>query len=109
MIISPEEVPGNLDQRSALFDLEKCSLPLRIRTREPGDIFFPKGFGKTKKVKRFYIDEKVPFPVRDHVPILVNCKNEILWVCGYRMDNRFTVDERTSRTLLVRINKRNGE
>jgi tRNA(Ile)-lysidine synthase len=102
-ILSPEEVPPFLHKGTALFDFDKCSPPLSIRTRVPGDVFFPKGFGRRKKVKRFFIDEKIPHNMRNSVPLLVNRENEILWVGGYRMDNRFSVDHGTSRALFVQI------
>jgi tRNA(Ile)-lysidine synthase len=108
-ILSPEERQPSLGQSTAFFDLDKCALPLSIRTREPGDVFYPSGFGKKKKVKRFFIDEKVPYPMRDRVPLLVNRDNQILWVGGFRTDTRFGVDAETDRTLLVKISPINGE
>ncbi len=102
-ILSPEEAPPSLHKGAALFDFDKCSPPLSIRTRVPGDVFYPKGFGRRKKVKRFFIDEKIPHNMRDSVPLLVNRENEILWVGGYRMDNRFLVNPGTSRALFVQI------
>lgn len=108
-ILSPGETQAPLGRDAALFDLDKCFLPLRVRTRTPGDTFYPKGLAGKKKVKRFFIDEKVPFPSRDQVPLLVNRRNEILWIGGYRTDARFAVDAGTSRALLVRIASLMGE
>ncbi len=84
---------------AALLDYDKCMPPLRVRTRRPGDRFRPSGFGKTKKVKRFLIDEKIPFPRRDRLPLFVNGRDEILWIGGVRTDARFVVGEGTTRVL----------
>ncbi|MEK6775646.1 MAG: tRNA lysidine(34) synthetase TilS [bacterium] len=108
-ILSSGEAAGSLKKSEALLDLDKCVTPLCFRTRRPGDIFYPAGFGKRKKVKRFFIDEKVPYAERGRVPLLVNRENEILWIGGYRMDARYTVDEKTSRAVLIRIRRLNGE
>lgn len=108
-VLSPDETMASLLKSEAVLDLDKCSGPLGFRTRRPGDIFYPKGFGKKKKVKRFFIDEKVPYMERGRVPLLVNRENEILWIGGYRMDERYAVDEKTRRALLIRIRHLNGK
>ncbi len=59
-----------------------------LRTRRPGDIFYPLGMaGHSKKINEFMIDKKIPAKQRDHIPLLVSNK-QILWVCGYRPDQR---------------------
>jgi tRNA(Ile)-lysidine synthase len=46
------------------------------------------GQGTTKKVKRFFIDEKVPRFFRSRIPIFLS-KGEIMWIGGMRIDERF--------------------
>jgi tRNA(Ile)-lysidine synthase len=89
-------------------DLEKCALPLAVRTRTAGDVFYPAGFGKRKKIKRFFIDQKIPWARRDRVPLFVDRYDEIVWVGGYRADARFAADAATSRVLLLKIVDRKG-
>ncbi len=89
-------------------DLEKCALPLAVRTRSAGDVFYPAGFGKRKKIKRFFIDQKIPWTRRDHIPLFVDRNDEIVWVGGYRADARFAADAATSRVLLLKIVDRKG-
>lgn len=83
-------------------DPANLKAPLNIRTRRPGDSFVPFGLKGRKKLQDFFVDEKIPASMRDMVPIL--CSGEdILWVAGYRMDERFRlppgfpVDGRTVR------------
>jgi len=85
--------------KAACFDFDKCILPLRVRSRRPGDSFRPSGFGRTKKVKRFLIDEKIPASRRDRIPLFVNGRDEILWIGGIRTDVRFAVGTETTRVL----------
>jgi tRNA(Ile)-lysidine synthase len=56
----------------------------------------------TKKVKDFFIDLKVPSEIRASIPVLT-CRNSIVWVCGYRIDNRVKVSPRTAKILKITV------
>lgn len=87
----------------ALFDYDKIGPLLKIRNRRPGDWFRPSGMeGKSKKLQDYFVDEKVPRRSRDVVPLLVSAEN-ILWVIGFRTDERFQPSAGTKRRLLVII------
>lgn len=85
-------------RRKALFDAEKLCFPLQIRSRRPGDYFYPSGFGKKKKIQDYFVDEKVPRDLRDSIPLLLSDK-EIVWVVGYRTDERYRIDKNTVKAL----------
>ena len=63
---------------------DSVTLPLFIRTREPGDKIQVKGLKGSKKLKSLFIDEKVPVHRRNQWPIVVDAKNRILWVPGIK-------------------------
>jgi len=107
-IIPVEEFRGTCRKQEAALDFDKCFLPLSVRAREEGDLFFPAGFGKRKKLKRFLIDEKIPAPLRGRIPLFVDREDRILWVGGVRMDHRFIMTDETSRVLLLRMVPLNG-
>lgn len=45
---------------------------LTLRTRRPGDHFAPPGLnGRTRSIKDWMIDHKIPRALRDHIPLLV--------------------------------------
>jgi tRNA(Ile)-lysidine synthase len=68
-----------------------------LRPRRPGDTFCPLGLaGHHKKVNEFMINEKIPADQRNHLPLLV-ANNQILWVCGYRPDERARLRSTTQR------------
>ena len=88
------------NQFQEVFDFQKIKLPLRVRNRRLGDRFQPLGMCGEKKLKDFFIDAKVPPRLRERVPILVS-GDEILWVVGYRMSDRFKVTDSTRQKLAV--------
>jgi tRNA(Ile)-lysidine synthase len=80
------------------FDAEKLSYPLIIRNVKPGDRFVPLGMTGHKKVKDFFIDLKIPTETRRATPLLLN-KDKPIWICGYRIDERFKVTPKTKKIL----------
>lgn len=84
------------------FDYDSLTSPLKVRKRKDGDFFYPAGFGKRKKLQDFFVDEKVPREMRDSVPIVVSGE-DIIWVAGYRADDRFVAKEGTKRFLVLKI------
>ena len=81
-------------------DYDKIDSDLVIRNRRPGDRFKPLGSIGFKKLKDFFIDEKVPRRKRNHVPI-VEAGGQIVWVGGMRIDDRFKVTGETKRILVL--------
>ena len=89
---------------SVLLDAGNMTFPLRIRARTAGDFFYPLGFGKKKKIQDFFVDEKIPRERRDIIPIVVS-GSDIIWVAGYRADERFKVTDKTDKFLRLTILK----
>lgn len=62
----------------------EISLPLHIRNRKPGDKIKIKNMNDYKKVSDIFINEKVSRTERDTYPIVVDNKNEIIWLPGLK-------------------------
>lgn len=56
---------------------------LVIRKRRPGDVFSPSGMKGTKKLKDFFVDEKIPLSQRDKYLLLASGKR-VFWILGLR-------------------------
>jgi tRNA(Ile)-lysidine synthase len=84
------------------FDADKIKIPLTVRGRKSGDFFYPSGFGKRKKLQDFFVDEKVPRDERDSIPIVLS-GDDIIWIAGYRADERFKVTSETKNVLIFEI------
>lgn len=63
---------------------------ITLRTWNDGDTFIPLGMKESKKVSDFFIDEKIPLFEKHSIPILVS-DNQIVWICGKRLDDRYKV------------------
>lgn len=91
--------------RASEFDTDKVHGALVLRPRRAGDRFAPSGMhGKHKSLHEFMIDEKIPRHLRELIPILTD-EEKILWVCGYREDERARVSDKTTRLLRVEFVK----
>ncbi len=108
ILTSPDKgVKGEKDgnKYKTCFDMGKFSLPLIVRNRRSGDLFCPQGMGgKKKKIKEYFIDQKIPREERERIPILTSPEG-ILWIIGYRADERFMVTAATEKILEVRAIK----
>jgi len=59
-------------------------LPLILRNKEEKDIINVKNLNGTKKVKKIFIDEKIPARLRNNYPILTDSDNKVLWIPGIK-------------------------
>lgn len=82
------------------FDYNKLIGKLEIRNRRDGDRFAPYGMRGRKKLKDYFMDEKVPRELRDEIPLVVDGQN-ILWVVGYRTSELYKVTEETKKILAI--------
>ncbi len=71
-----------------------------IRTRRSGDMFRPLGSPGKKKLKDYFIDEKIPADERDNV-VLAAVGNSIIWAVGHGISEDIKVDANTRH--IVRI------
>lgn len=92
------------DAVTALFDADKAAFPLNLRTFRPGDRFRPWGLEGSLKLKKLFIDMKVPSNLRRKIPLLVK-DEEILWVPGIRRGQAAAVLPETRRILEVKLVK----
>ncbi|MFK8268179.1 tRNA lysidine(34) synthetase TilS [Capnocytophaga cynodegmi] len=92
----------NANNEVAYFDYDTLQFPLILRHKNEGDFFYPIGMQQKKKLSKFYIDEKYSLFDKDQQWLLCSQEN-IAWVIGKRMDNRFKVTNKTQRILKVSI------
>ncbi|MEJ2658440.1 MAG: tRNA lysidine(34) synthetase TilS [Desulfobacterales bacterium] len=89
-------------QHTNFFDKDALNLPMVLRNFRPGDAFRPLGAGGTQKLKKFFIDKKVPRRDRLKCPILLS-GGKIIWVVGYRIDESVKLTPATKNVLKVEL------
>jgi len=104
----PPDWRQQINAASQFVDAEKVRGPLIVRFMQPGDRFIPirtnaagDEVAGSKKLSDFFIDLRVPRHRRQNVPILEG--GNIIWVCGYRLDNRYKVTPATRTVLHLQI------
>ena len=79
----------------AQLDYDTLKLPLKTRTWQQGDRFHPLGMHGTKLVSDFFNDNNFTTFQKKTTPILVDADDQIVWIVGYRIDDRFKITEKT--------------
>jgi len=83
-----------------VMDLSVAGTELYLRRRQPGDRFQPLGMaGHSKTVAEFMVSEKIPQHVRDQLPVVANAHDRIVWLAGWRLDERVRITETTAHVL----------
>ena len=90
------------DKNTGYFDYDLLKFPLRVRTRRPGDRFVPLSRTSEKKVKDFFIDQKIDRKKRDQIPIILS-DDQIIWLAGLRISDNFKVTERSKKILKIEV------
>jgi tRNA(Ile)-lysidine synthase len=86
----------NLGSNIIFVDEGKITFPLEIRKWNPGDYFYPLNMNQhRKKVQDYLTDRKVDKLRKQDVLVLVNGNEQIIWIVGFRQDNRFKIDSNT--------------
>jgi tRNA(Ile)-lysidine synthase len=86
-----------------MVDADRIDGPLMVRTWQPGDRFCPFGMkGRSKKLQDFFTDLKVFGGDRTRVPVVATAER-IVWVVGYRQDDRSAITPATEQCLVMTV------
>ena len=95
--------PAQREGDRVVVDADRISRPLIVRSWSPGDRFQPCGMhGHSKKLQDFFTDLKIPRSVRARIPLVV-APEGIVWVVGYRQDQRWLPTAATKRRLVFTV------
>ena len=86
----------------AYFDRNLLGDRLVVRSRKPGDRFYPFGMKGSKTVDKYLSDSKIPLDYRDVVPILIS-DSGIIWLVGHRTANWSAASNNTKEIVRVRF------
>ena len=84
----------------ALLDLDSLKFPLIVRKWQKGDYFYPLGMNGKKKLSKYFKDEKISILDKEKIWLLCS-EDQVAWVIGKRLDNRFRITDKTKNTLKI--------
>jgi tRNA(Ile)-lysidine synthase len=95
------KIPTHFPEKNsiAFFDADKLGA-LTVRTFMAGDRFIPLGMKNMIKLKDFFISQKIPKEERRSIPLLLS-GSSIIWIVGWRIDERYKITDKTKRVLKV--------
>ena len=88
---------------AASIDTDLLIYPLTIRAWQQSDHFYPLGMKTKKKLSDFFIGKKVPVHEKKQIPLLVNGNGDIIWIGGYRPDERYKVSAKTKKVTIFEL------
>lgn len=90
------------NEMEAILDEDLLSYPLVWRKWKPGDSFHPLGMEHKKKLSDFFIDKKLSLADKEIITVLES-GGRIVWVAGYRIDDRFKLTTKTTSIVRFRL------
>ncbi len=107
IIVDPSGAKEKIEEANdltAVFDFDKTGNQLTVRRRQPGDRFQPLGMSQPKKLNEFMIDARIPQAWRQRIPIVCS-PEQIIWVVGWRIDERARVSPNTKKVLCLKFKR----
>jgi len=90
------------ERHVACLDADKIKEPLTLRLVQTGDAFIPFGMKGRKLVSDYLTDRKFSLLQKKNQWVLC-AGEEIVWLVGERIDNRFRIDEHTGKVLCISV------
>ena len=97
----------NLSQNSCIrwFDYDKIAENVMVRFKEEGDFLVISPEGDKKKLKKYFVDNKIPSDKRGGIPLVVS-GNDVLWIIGYRTGEGARITKSTKKLLKMEIKRK---
>lgn len=92
------------DNQTAIIDADSISEPLSSRLWQNGDKMIPFGMNGNRSLSDILSEMKIPVHEKENTFVVVS-GNEIVWVPGFRIADKFRVTEKTKNTWRISLKK----
>lgn len=82
------------------FDCDKIMSNVVLGYPRPDSRLVIDAKGHSKRLGRFFIDQKLPGHLRDLIPVVYD-GDDVLWVIGYRTSEAYRIDENTKKIISI--------
>ncbi|WP_207428072.1 tRNA lysidine(34) synthetase TilS [Pedobacter sp. SYSU D00535] len=105
---SADKISLSKNPHIAMLDADLLQFPLKLRYWNRGDYFYPFGMKGKKKLSDFFIGQKVALSDKNTIPILENGNGDIVWIVGWRIDDRYKITPKTRKVYIFEKHKPYG-
>ncbi len=102
----PEKPDLSKKEYTKLIDYDKIRNDVILRNYRENDYMVIAADASKKKINRLFSSYKIPVGERKNIPLVAD-GSEIIWVVGYRLSERYKVDENTKKIMEIKY-KKNG-
>jgi len=99
MVDWPSASGETVKYRGAL-DFDRLRWPLTLRNWRPGDSYRPCGHRSVRKLKRMFLESRVPRTTRATWPVLISA-GQLVWASGYPVADEFAPGSETRTGLVI--------
>lgn len=100
----PSHKIGKQEKDTVYIDTKTISFPITFRKYKEGDYFYPLGMGmKKKKVKKFFIDQKLSQFDKQDIWIMEDANKKIIWILAHRLDERFEAKKNSKEVIKLSL------
>ena len=91
------------DPKDIWIDADKVTFPLSVRLIKEGDRMIPLGMKGRKLISDMLTDTKVSYFDRQRQYVLLNNDQQIIWLLGRRIDDRYKITSSTKTVLKIKL------
>ena len=91
------------DPKDIWIDADKVEFPLSVRLIKEGDRMIPLGMKGSKLISDMLTDTKVSYFDRQRQYVLLNNDQQIIWLLGRRIDDRYKLTSSTKTVLKIKL------
>ena len=85
------------------FDAGLSGSKIILTAVKKGRSYRPTSFKGRKKVQDILVDAKIPFSIRENLPVFSNGKGDLIFLAGYRIADKFKLTEKTSKVGKIKL------